>query len=127
MELISDEEKAYFAAKVDKEMAWAEEVVNSNDPNNPWTETAEMMMKVGRDERLKAILRSRRKYVMDMHSDLATLVQRGRTEGNIYLVIFAVKKALKDGMSIADIAANTGFSHEGIEILCNQDVGFKGL
>ena len=127
MVLISDEEKAYFAAKVDKEMALAADLVKTNDPNNPLTETAKMVMRVGRDERLKAVLHSRKMYIMDMQSNLLTLVQRGRTEGNIYFIILAVKMALKEGMSIEDIAANTGFSHEVIEILCNQDVGLKGL
>ena len=81
MEFFSNEEKALIAARVDKEMAWAADVVNANDPNNPWTATAEMVMRVGRDERLKAILRSRKKYEMDLQSNLLTSKRIGRSKG----------------------------------------------
>ena len=127
MEFFSDEEKALIAARVDKEMAWAEDVVNSNDPNNPWTATAEMVMRVGRDERLNAILQSRMMYEMDLQSNYATAEKRGIDKGKKE----GIKEGIKEGkieerfaiarnllsmnIPIEQIVIATGLSREEVE------------
>ena len=123
MEFFSDEEKALIAARVDKEMAWAEDVVNSNDPNNPWTTTAEMVMRVGRDERLNAILQSRIMYEMDLQSNFATAEKRGIDkgrkesikEGKIEERFTIARNLLSMNFPIEQIVIATGLSREEVE------------
>ena len=96
------------------------ELKNYYDSLDPLSEDAKRFMGVSINERALAILRSRKMYEMDRQSNLLTLVRMGRTEGNTHLIEFAILNAFKDGMLIADIADNTGFTREEIENICNQ-------
>ena len=71
---------------------------------------SEVLQSISRDEHERAMFHNRLMYKMDMQSNLVTMVQRGRTEGRVDLIIFAVRRALKEGMPIADIADNTGLT-----------------
>jgi len=95
------------------------ELKNYYDSLDPLSEEAKRFMCVSINDHALAILHSRKMYAMDRQSNLCALVRRGRKEGNIYLVIFAIRQAFKEGMPIADIADNIGLKQEEIETICN--------
>jgi len=97
------------------------EVQKYYDSLDPSSEIGKAFIRVSIEDHVCAKLLSRRKYQMDMHSNLATLVYRGRTEDNPKLIIVAAWRALKEGMPIADIADITGLPCDEIENLRNQN------
>jgi predicted transposase/invertase (TIGR01784 family) len=83
------------------------------------TVASNLLMNISQDEKERAIFRSRKKFRMDIASDMATAedkgrregIQEGRREGRVEVA----RSALEMGMSIVDIIKLTGLTQKEIE------------
>ena len=84
---------------------------------------SEVLQSISRDENERAIFRSRRKYQMDLASDLATMEQRGinkgialgRTEGERAKAFSIAQGLLSTNLTIEEIVRITGLTRTEIE------------
>ena len=80
-----------------------------------------LLMSVSKDERERAIFRSRRMYQSDQDSNIATAEYRGERRGEIRgerrTKLAVALSALKMNMSIDDIVTLTGLTREEVENL----------
>ncbi len=72
-----------------------------------------LLMNISQDERERAIFRSRKKFQMDMASDLATAEDKGRVEG----ILEVARNLLKMNFSLEHVAAATGLTYSEVENL----------
>ena len=87
------------------------------------------MMGISKDERERAVFRSRRMYRTDYESDMATAWDNGMNEGMIKGMnegvikgkIEIARKLLKRGRPVEEISEDTGLSIEEIEALRRKD------
>ena len=70
-----------------------------------------LLMSISQDERERAVFRSRRMYLMDYESDMATSWDNGRREGKAEVA----RSMLADGESPDKVSRYTGLTHEEIE------------
>ena len=80
-----------------------------------------LLMSVSKDEKERAIFRSRRMYQSDMESNLATAEDRGEKRGEIKgeqrKAIAIARNLLKRNRSIEEIIEDTGLAREEVESL----------
>ena len=74
-------------------------------------------MSVSKDERERAIFRSRRMYQSDLESNIATAEGRGEQRKAIVIA----KNMIADGEPIEKIMRYTGLAHKELENLDNID------
>jgi predicted transposase/invertase (TIGR01784 family) len=67
-----------------------------------------LLMSVSKDERERAVNRSRRMYQTDMQSDIATAEDRGRQEG----MLAVARNMIAEGEPVEKIARYTGLPRE---------------
>ncbi len=72
-----------------------------------------LLMSVSKDEKERAVFRSRRMYQTDRQSDLATAEDRGVQKGRMDVA----RNMLKRGRSIDEISEDTGLSHAEVTSL----------
>jgi predicted transposase/invertase (TIGR01784 family) len=72
-----------------------------------------LLMSVSKDERERAVYRSRRMYQTDVQSNIATAEDRGRREGAFTIV----RNLLGMNMSLDQIVTATGLTREETENL----------
>lgn len=72
-----------------------------------------LLMSISKNERERAIYRSRKKFQTDMQSDLATAEDNGERRGRNAVA----RNALQMKMSVADITKLTGLTAEEVENL----------
>ena len=77
----------------------------------------EILMGVSKDERERAVFRSRRMYQTDLKSDLATAEDRGRRDGRQNALIEVAIKMLRLKQPVEEIKVLTGLSRDDIEKL----------
>ena len=73
----------------------------------------DLLMSVSKDERERAVFRSRRMYQTDLLSNLATAEDRGRREGTLDVA----RRMLNRNRPLAEIVEDTGLTLEEIEAL----------
>ena len=78
-------------------------------------------MSISKDERERAVFRSRRMYQTDLASDLATAEDRGIKIGKHNVSIEIVRKLLRRDWPINEIAEVTDLSVEEVESLKNDE------
>jgi predicted transposase/invertase (TIGR01784 family) len=71
----------------------------------------DLLMSISRDEKERAVFRSRRMYQTDMDSNMATATERGRREGRLDIA----RNMMKDSESIDKIMRYTGLTREEVE------------
>jgi predicted transposase/invertase (TIGR01784 family) len=76
---------------------------------------AKLLMNVSRDEKERAIFRSRRKYQMDLESNMATATKIGRIEGRTEGKAEVAMNMMQANMPIDDIIKLTGLNRKEIE------------
>ena len=81
------------------------------------TVAGNLLMNISQDERERAIFRSRKKFQMDIASNIATAEDRGKAERNVEI---ARKLLQRNSMTIAEIAEDTGLTTEEVEDLKKQ-------
>ena len=74
-----------------------------------------LLMSISRNERERAIYRSRKKFQTDIQSDLATAEDNGRTKGRNERSIEIARNLLKMSLPADQIAAATGLTLEDLE------------
>ena len=79
-----------------------------------------LLMSISKDERERAVFRSRRMYQTDRASDLATAEDRGERRGVQKGHIEVAQRMLRRNRPIDEIAEDTGLSIEEIETLKNS-------
>ncbi|MDR1328015.1 MAG: hypothetical protein LBK23_00225 [Oscillospiraceae bacterium] len=72
----------------------------------------EILTSISKDERERALFRSRRMWQMDMEHDRA--VERKEA------LVYVAKNLLSMGLSVEDVAKGTGLSRAEIEVLRQQ-------
>jgi predicted transposase/invertase (TIGR01784 family) len=72
-----------------------------------------LLMSVSKDERERAVYRSRRMYQTDMQSNIATAEDRGRREGALAIA----RNMFKRNRPIDEIIEDTGLTREEVENL----------
>jgi predicted transposase/invertase (TIGR01784 family) len=77
----------------------------------------EILTSISKDERERALFRSRRMWQMDMEHDRAVVKKEGRAEGRTEKAIEVAKNLLSMGFPIVDIAKATALSPTEIEAL----------
>ena len=78
-------------------------------------------MSISKDERERAVFRSRRMYQTDLASDLATAEDRGIKIGKHNVSIEIARKLLRRDWPINEIAEVTDLSVEEVESLKNDE------
>ncbi|MDR1580608.1 MAG: Rpn family recombination-promoting nuclease/putative transposase [Synergistaceae bacterium] len=76
-----------------------------------------LLMSVSKDERERAVFRSRRMYETDMQSNLATAEDRGRKEGWRDGALAVAQNMIAEGESVEKITKYTGLTREEVEKL----------
>ncbi|GHV40735.1 hypothetical protein FACS1894187_21910 [Synergistales bacterium] len=76
-----------------------------------------LLMGVSKDERERAVYRSRRMYQTDMQSNIATATDRGRQEGRQETTFAIARNMIADGEPIERITRYTGLTREEVESL----------
>jgi predicted transposase/invertase (TIGR01784 family) len=74
-------------------------------------------MSVSKDERERAVYRSRRMYQTDMQSNIATAEDRGRQEGLREGAFAIARNLLEMNMPLDQIVTATGLTREEVENL----------
>jgi len=77
----------------------------------------EVLSSISRDERERALFRSRRKFQMDMDHNLAVARDEGREEGQNETAVRIAKKLLETKLSLEEIAKATGLTLQEIKAL----------
>ena len=77
------------------------------------TVAGNLLMNISKDERERAIFRSRKKFQMDQSSNIATAEDRGMQKG----MVEVAKKLLRRNRPIDEIVEDTGLTHEEVESL----------
>jgi len=77
----------------------------------------EVLMNISKDERERAIFRSRRIALADLESNFATVENRGKAEGRAESMTTVARTALKMKMPLNDIVKLTGLTLDEIEVL----------
>jgi predicted transposase/invertase (TIGR01784 family) len=78
-----------------------------------------LLMSISKDERERAIFRSRRMYQTDLESNLATAEARGEARGETIKALAMVKNMIAAGEPIDKIIKYTELSRKEIENLRN--------
>ena len=78
-------------------------------------------MSISKDERERAVFRSRRMYETDRASDLATAEDRGERKGERNKSIEIALRMLRRNRPVDEVAEDTGLSLEDVEALKNQE------
>jgi predicted transposase/invertase (TIGR01784 family) len=81
------------------------------------TVATNLLMNISQDERERAIFRSRRKFEMDLISNMATAEDRGRQEGKQDKAFEIARKLLRRNRPIEEIMEDTGLTREEVEAL----------
>jgi predicted transposase/invertase (TIGR01784 family) len=76
-----------------------------------------LLMSVSKDERERAVYRSRRMYQTDMQSNLATAEDRGRQEGRREGMFAIARNMIAEGEPFEKITRYTGLTREEAENL----------
>jgi predicted transposase/invertase (TIGR01784 family) len=76
-----------------------------------------LLMSVSKDERERAVNRSRRIYQTDMQSNIATAEDRGRREGAQIRAFAIARNMFKRNRPIDEIIEDTGLTREEVENL----------
>jgi predicted transposase/invertase (TIGR01784 family) len=76
-----------------------------------------LLMSISKDERERAIFRSRRMYQSDLESNLATAEARGKAEGETTKALAIARSMIADGEPIDKIIRYTKLSQKEIENL----------
>ena len=79
-----------------------------------------LLMSISKNERERAIYRSRRKFQTDRQSDLATAEDNGKQIGRAEEKIEIARNALQMKMTVADIVRLTGLTQAEVENLCKE-------
>ena len=77
-----------------------------------------LLMSVSKDERERAIFRSRRKYQSDLESNIATAEIRGEQRKALAIAY----NMLKRNRPIDEIIEDTGLTREEVENLCTTTI-----
>lgn len=85
------------------------------------TVSGELLMSISRNERERAIFRSRRKLQTDYESDMAISLDNGISIGRKNREIEIAQNAIHMNLPISDIAKLTGLSCEEIERLREEE------
>ena len=78
---------------------------------------ANLLMSISKDERERAVFRSRRMYRTDYESDMATSWDNGKLEGERNRSLQIAQRMLKRGRPVDEISEDTGLPVEEIETL----------
>jgi len=77
----------------------------------------DLLMSISQNEKERAIYLSRKKWQTDMDSNLATVEERGRREGELVKALAIARNMMKDSESIDKIMRYTGLTREEVENL----------
>jgi len=106
------------------ELAQREKVNQVIESKEALQMAGEQLMSISKDERERAILRSRKMYQTDYQSDMATSwdngVKEGEQRGKHMKALEIARSALRKKMSIDDIVDITGLSRVEVESLCEK-------
>ena len=75
----------------------------------------DLLMSISKDERERAVFRSRRMYQTDLASDLATAEDRGIKIGERSKSLDIARRMLRRNRPVAEIVEDTGLSAEDVE------------
>ena len=78
-----------------------------------------LLMSVSKDEKERAIFRSRRMYQTDLASNLATAEDRGIQRGKAEEKIEIARKLIRRNRPIDEIVEDTGLTYDAVENLRN--------
>ena len=81
-----------------------------------------LLMSISKDERERAVFRSRRMYQTDLASDMATAEDRGERRGARNRSIEIALRMLHRNRPVEEIAEDTGLSMEDIEALKKNEL-----
>ncbi|GHV48502.1 hypothetical protein FACS1894204_12800 [Synergistales bacterium] len=76
-----------------------------------------LLMGVSKDERERAVYRSRRMFQTDMQSNITTATDRGRQEGRQETTFAIARKMIAEGEPVEKITRYTGLTSEEMESL----------
>ena len=79
-----------------------------------------LLMSISQDERERAIFRSRKKFQMDMDSNIATAEDRGKEKGEKAKAIAIARNMLLDGEPVEKIMKYTGLTADEVADLKGQ-------
>ena len=74
-----------------------------------------LLLKVSKDERERAIFRSRRMFRSDQESNIATAVERGKRDGEIAKAFAVARNMIANGEPLEKIARYTGLTINDIK------------
>ena len=84
----------------------------------------DLLMSISKDERERAVFRSRRMYQTDLASNLATAEDRGRAEGRVEGArnsrVEIARRMLRRNRPVEEIAEDTGLTAEEVKALKNE-------